>query len=206
MTTKTPATWSDRLVRWYPALLLLVLGGLTLWLDQKVQPPPVPRDGSTRHDPDFVVENFSAMRMNIDGSQRYAMRGKKMIHFPDDNSTEMEKPRFIHFDPKTAPVHVDSDRALVSRDGDHVYFTGNVHVLREAYADQDAMALATEYLHLIPDDDMAISDKAVTMTQGETVVNSVGMEYNHRARVLKLLSQVKVTYASPLNLPSFGRK
>ncbi|MBK8015899.1 MAG: LPS export ABC transporter periplasmic protein LptC [Betaproteobacteria bacterium] len=77
MTTKTPATWSDRLVRWYPALLLLVLGGLTLWLDQKVQPPPVPRDGSTRHDPDFVVENFSAMRMNIDGSQRYRCAARR---------------------------------------------------------------------------------------------------------------------------------
>lgn len=196
----------DRLFRWYPALLLLALAGMTLWLDQKVQPPPPVRDGSTRHDPDFVIENFSAMRMNPDGTQRYAVQGSKLTHYPDDNSTTVEQPRFIHFDPKTAPVHVTSRSALISRSGDEVDFTGQVHVVREAYADQAAMTLDTEHLHLVPDKDMASSDQAVLMTQGDTKVRGVGMAFDNRARVLTLLSKVDVLYASPLSLPPNGRK
>lgn len=196
----------DRLFRWYPALLLLALAGMTFWLDQKVQPPPPVRDGSTRHDPDFVIERFSAMRMNPDGSQRYAVQGSKLTHYPDDNSTFIEQPRFIHFDPKTAPVRVTSRTALVSRSGDEVDFLGAVHIVRDAFADQAAMTLDTEYLHLVPDQDTATSDKAVLMTQGDTRVQGVGMVFDNRARVLTLLSKVDVTYASPLSLPASGRK
>jgi lipopolysaccharide export system protein LptC len=197
---------ADRVIRWYPVLLLVSLAGLTFWLDQKVQPPVMPRDGSTRHDPDVIMEKFNAMRMNPDGTQRYALQGKKLLHFPDNASTEMESPRFVRFDPKTAPVRVRSDHALISRNGDDVFFRGNVHVEREAFADQDAMSLQTEYLHLVPDQDLARTDKAITMIQGANIVKSVGMEMDNRARTLKLLSKVKVTYASPLSLPSPGRK
>jgi len=197
---------NDRIVRWYPALLLVVLVGLTQWLDQKVQQPPVPRDGSTRHDPDFVVEKFTAMRMNPDGSQRYAIRGERMTHYPDDNSTELARPRFVHFDPRTAQVRIDANEALVSRDGDLVHFKGDVHIVRDAYADQRAMSLETDYLQLVPDEDLATTDKPVTLRQGDTVVKSVGMRYDHGARILQLQSQVKVTYASPLNLSSLRRK
>lgn len=198
---------NDHLLRWYPAFLLLALAGLTFWLDQKVQPLPTPRDGSTRHDPDFIVDNFTAMRMNPDGSQRYAIRGQTMTHYPDDSTTHLEQPRFIHYDAKTAPVKVTSDKALVSRDGEDVYFTGNVDIVRDAYADQPPMTLETEYLHLTPEQDLARTDRKVTMTRGTTRVEGVGMLYDNKARKLELLSQVKVTYGSPtLNLPSFGRK
>lgn len=198
--------WNDRLFRWYPAVLLLALAGVTFWLDQKVQPLPVPTDGSTRHDPDFIIDKFSAMRMNPDGSQRYAIRGVKMTHYPDDNSTHLDEPRFVHFDPETAPVRIKSDEALISRNGDDVFFLGNVHIVRDAYADQDPMSLTTEYLHLLPDQDLAETDKAVRMTQGATVVDSVGMRFDNAARTLDLLSKVRVTYASPLNLSTLGRK
>ncbi|MBI1395656.1 MAG: LPS export ABC transporter periplasmic protein LptC [Betaproteobacteria bacterium] len=200
------SNWNDRLFRWYPAVLLLALAAVTFWLDQKVQPLPIPRDGSTRHDPDFLIDDFSAMRMNPDGSQRYALRGTKMTHYPDDNSTVIEQPRFIHYDPKTAPVRIRSDEALISQNGDDVYFSGNVHIVREAYADQKPMSLVTEYLHLMPDQDLAETDKAVRMTQGKTVVESVGMRFDNKARILNLLSNVRVDYASPLNLSAFGRK
>ena len=53
--------------------------------------------GSARHDPDFIVDNFSATRMNPDGSERHSLaKGIEMMHYPDDNSTHIEAPRFTH--------------------------------------------------------------------------------------------------------------
>lgn len=194
-----------RLVRWYPVLFLALLAALTVWIDQTVQPPPPVRDGSTRHDPDFIIDNFSATRMNPDGSQRHSIQGSKMIHYPDDNSTHVDTPRFIHYDYATAPVRVTANRALVSRNGENVFFIGDVRIVREAYADQSAMQLDTELLQVIPDRDLAKTDKPVTMTTGGSRVDSVGLEFDNRARILKLLSKVKVTYASPIGIPGLGR-
>ena len=61
-------------------------------------------------------------------------------------------------------------------------------------------------LHVVPDRDLAKTDKPVLMTQGSTTVRSEGMEFDNRARTVKLLSKVKVNYASPVRLPAVGRK
>lgn len=193
------------LVRWYPVLFLGLLAALTVWIDQTVQAPPPLRDGSARHDPDFIIDNFSATRMNPDGSERHSLQGIEMIHYPDDNSTHIEAPRFTHYDYKTAPVHVRANRALVSRNGEHVYFIDDVRIVREPYAGREAMRLNTEFLHVIPDLDIAKTDKPVTMSTGASTVDGVGLEFDNRTRILKLLSKVKVHYASPSGLPKFGR-
>lgn len=197
---------SDHLFRWYPVALLAILAAITLWIDRRVQAPPPPRDGSTRHDPDFVIDNFSAQRMNPDGSVRYAIKGRQMQHFPDDKSTKVQTPRFVHFDPKTAPVHVQAQEAFISADGEAVDFVGAVNIVRDPYDGKPAMSLDTEFLHLLPDQDLATTDKPLTMIQGENRVTGVGMRFDNRARVLEILSHVKVTYATPLSLPSSGRK
>lgn len=199
----------DKFVRWYPVLFMLALAGLTLWIDEKVQPPPPVRDGSARHDPDFIVDNFAAQRMNVDGSRRYAVEGKRMVHYPDDNSTQIETPHFTHFDAEekhASPVFVTAKRGLVSRNGENVYFIGDVRIDRAAYADQPPLALRTEFLHIIPDQDLAKTDKPLTMTHGTSRVDAVGMVFDNRARTLNLLSNVKVHYDSPVRLPDIGRR
>lgn len=200
----TPLT--DRLVRWYPALFLALLAGLTSWLDQKVQPPPVPRDGSTRHDPDVIVEGFAAVKLYPDGTRRHALNGRRMVHYPDDDSTQVEDPEFFHYAPPATPVHATADRALVSRNGDNVYFTGDVRINRAAYAAEPPLGLVTDFLHIIPDRDLARTDKPVTMTRGTLRAQGVGMEFDNRARTLKLLSKVKVEYDGPLASPLPARR
>lgn len=192
---------SDRLVRWYPALLLALLAGLTSWLDQKVRPPPAPRDGSTRHDPDVIVEGFTAVKLYPDGTPRHALNGRRLSHYPDDDSTHVERPEFFHYAPPAAPVNAKAERALVSRNGDNVYFTGNVRIERAAFADEPSLRLATEFLHIIPDRDLAATDKPVDMSRGTLRARATGMEFDNRARTLKLLSKVKVEYDPPPQTP-----
>jgi len=52
---------------WLPLTVLGLLVGLTLWLNQLVQPQAARADGSTRHDPDLMVENFKARKLDPDG-------------------------------------------------------------------------------------------------------------------------------------------
>ena len=59
------------------------------------------------------------------------------------------------------------------------------------------MTLQTSYLHVIPDQDLAKTDRQVTLTSGNSTVTSVGLEFNNATRSLKLLSQVQGTFETP---------
>ena len=187
---------SDRLTTWFPLALLSVLAALSLWLDQMVQPAPE-RSAIQRHDPDYVIENFAATRMGPDGVARDRLSANKMMHFPDDDSTVLEFPHFVRFEPTRASVSVTAKHANVSSNGDNVEFMDDVKVVRGAYREHSAMVLTTSYLHVIPDQDLARTDKDVMIVDANTKITAVGLEFNNRAQTLKLMSHVRGTYVKP---------
>ncbi len=191
---------SDRLVTWAPAVLLLLLALLSWWLNTKVQPPPRLPDRSSRHDPDFYVEGFSAARMNEDGTKRYELVGKRLTHYPDDQSTELESPSLVYFDYERAPVTVRSDLAQVTHGGKDVFFSGNVQVSRSGYAENPELGLFTTRLHVVPDQEFAQTDQPVTMIEGNSKASSIGLEFDNKTRQIKLLSNVQATYDNPRSL------
>jgi len=193
---------NDRLITWSPLLLLALLASMSFWLDHKVQPQPRRPDGSARHDPDFIIEGFSAVKMNPDGTRRYGLTAKRMVHFPDDNSTQLELPRLVYFDYQRAPVTIRSETAEAMQGGDDVYFRGDVQIIRSAYASNAELGVFTSFLHVIPDKDLAKTDKPVRMGEGNSTASSVGLEFNNVTREVKLLSEVKASYATPKHTAS----
>ncbi len=188
---------NDRLITWSPLILVALLATMSFWLDRKVQPPEHRPDGSSRHDPDFIIEGFSAVKMNPDGTRRYALAAKRMVHFPDDNSTQLELPRLAYFDYQRAPVTIRSETAESVQGGDDVFFYGDVQLIRSAYANNAELGVFTSFLHVIPDKDLAKTDKPVRMVEGNSTASSVGLEFDNVAREIKLLSEVKASYAIP---------
>lgn len=188
---------NERLTAWFPLLLLTVLAGLTFWLDRFVQLPASTRGAAARHDPDYIVDGLSAVRMDPDGKVKHTLSAKKMLHYPDDDSTHLESPTFVNHAAAPAPVTITAREALVSGEGENIYFHNDVHVIRAPYAEKSPLEMRTSYLHVIPDDNIARTDRAVTITDAHTVVTAVGLELNSETRVLKLLSRVKGTYHDP---------
>src|SRR5258706_13158588 len=132
---------------------------MSFWLDRKVQPPAHRPDGSTRHDPDFVIEGFSAVKMNPNGTRRYALAAKRMVHFPDDNSTQLELPRLVYFDYQRAPVTIRSETAEAMQGGDEGFFRGDVHIIRSAYVSNDELGVLTRFQHAISAKDLGKQHK-----------------------------------------------
>ena len=184
----------DRVAIWFPIGLMLLLAGLTYWLDQSVQPPPQKQDGSNRHDPDYIVERFSATRLGKDGNPAYTLKADKMTHYPDDDSTHLEKPYFSSFAEGKPPLHITGDKSLLSKDGEHVYFTGHVQAIREASGTDSQLTLNTTYLHLIPDKGLMSTDKPVVIKDAHTNISAIGLELDNNTRIYKLLSRVKGRY------------
>lgn len=179
---------------WLLPLPLLALLALTYWLDQQAQPGLAKSDSSKRHDPDAIVENFSATKLNEQGTPHTVMTAKKMLHFPDDDSTTLEMPRISSFSAERPAIRASAELGTLSSKGDEVFLRGDVEILRESSANSDGFSLQTEYLHIIPDQDLVSTNRAVKIIEAHSTVSAIGLEMDNKARTLKLLSQVRGEY------------
>jgi lipopolysaccharide export system protein LptC len=127
-----------------PLAALGLLVGLTLWLDQLVQPAVARADGSKRHDPDVMVENFNARKLNIDGAVQYTLTARKMVHYPDDDSALLESLTLEAFEPKQPKMTITARNGRLEQGGDRVFIEGDVVVVREADAKNAATRLTTD--------------------------------------------------------------
>jgi lipopolysaccharide export system protein LptC len=183
----------ERLSNLFPLALMIVLAALTYWLDRAVQGPAAVSNVLLRHDPDYIVDKLLATRMDVGGAIKNTLFSQKLTHFPDDDTTVLEGPRFISH-AKGTPLTVTSKTGLVSSNGENVYFRDNVRAVRAPFGQRSEMVVETEYLHVMPDDNVAKTDRAVTITDASMVIHAVGMEINSETRVLKLDAQVRGVY------------
>lgn len=190
----------DRLRAWFTGLpLILVLLGAAYWLNQQVQPLPPTPDSSKRHDPDFIVSKLVATTLNEQGKPRFVMAAKTMLHYPDNDSTYLESPELTSFDLDHPPTHTSANNGMVSGKGDEIFLRDNVKIVRSTSSNQRDITFTTTYLHVIPDRGWAETDQPVTMVDGRNIVNAVGMKFDNKARIVKLLAQVKSEYVSDKN-------
>lgn len=183
---------------WFPLTLLALLAALTFWIDRTVQPPQPKRDGSSRHDVDYRMNNFTTTKSDRAGVPRYVLSAIELRHYPDDDSTELVRPRFTQYAARKPYTQIQGQRGQVSSNGEDVYFMDNVIVERGAMPGRGKMTVLTEYLHLIPEQEMAVTDRPVSILQEpRTVIRATGMEYNKKQRVLKLFNRVRVHYERP---------
>jgi len=186
-------TFVSRARYWLPLLPLLGLLGGAYWLNQQVQPDPDKPDNKY-HDPDAIVENISAVQLNMQGLPRFIMAAKKMQHFPDDDSTTLEVPRVTILTTDQPAIHSVAKRGEISGKGDEIFLYENVEVLRNASVQREELLIHTEYLRIVPDRNFVSTHMAVSISEGRNNLNAIGLEMDNNARTLKLLSHVRSEY------------
>ena len=187
---------NDRFGGWFPLALLAVLAALTFWLDRVTQPQASARADAANHDPDYIVDGLSAVRMDPAGRVKHTLRARRMTHFPEDDITLLAEPRFVTYSEGRPPVSVTSRHARVSGDGEDVYFEDQVRVVRSALGSQSELTVETNYLHVIPDANIAKTNRPVTIRSDTGVITASGLELNSETRVLNLQGRVRSTFDS----------
>jgi lipopolysaccharide export system protein LptC len=184
-------SFSSRIRYWLPLLPLFGLLGATYWLNQQVLPEAAKPDSSKRHDPDAIIENFTATKLNEQGVPDFIMAATKLLHYPDDDSTSLEEPHITMLSPGKPTIYAVAKNGTISSKGDVVLLHDDVEVLREASPQQSGLTLQTDYLNIIPEQSLANTDRLVTIVDAHNIVRATGMEMNNKTRTLKLLSQVR---------------
>jgi len=184
----------ERLRSWLPLLPLLLLMAATFWLNSQVQSSVSDPNKNLRHDPDYIIDNFTATTLDEQGKIRFIMSAKKMWHYPDDDTTLLDLPQIISLSAEHPPMHMTALRGEFSAKGDEVFLHDNVVIVRPEYAGRSELTFNTHYLHVVPNKNIADTHQEVTIVDANTRLNSVGMEMDYKARKTKFKSRVKTVY------------
>lgn len=184
----------ERLRSWLPLVPLLLLLGATYWLNLQVQSPASGANKNLRHDPDYIIDNFTATTLNEQGKIRFVMSAKKMWHYPDDDTTHLEAPRLESLTAERPPMRMAAQNGEISSKGDEVFLRNDVIIVRPAFANKSELTFSTNYLHVVPNKDIADTNQAVTMIDARSTLNAVGMELDNNTHTVKFLSRVRSVY------------
>lgn len=190
--------WPSQL---FPIIILSVLATLTFWLQSAIDPGNDKHDGKFRHDPDAVAENFVVRRFDETGQVKYRLTGPYMIHYADDDSSELKSPVLISYRPDAPQITITSNFAKVTSKGEVAYLWDDVRITRAATAEQLELLARTPDLTVQTDAGFAFTNSPVEITQGQSWITGVGAQIDNNNSTFVLQSQVKGQYIRPKATP-----
>jgi lipopolysaccharide export system protein LptC len=176
--------------RLFPLALMFALALLTFYLERAVREEEG-HPALRRHDPDYMVVNFTTTSYNRDGEPESMMAAAKMIHYPDDDTTELLAPRVVQTKPSEPRITVSADRGSLSRDGEEIFLYDNVVLVRDASKSRPEARMTTSFLHVVRDRSLVRTDREVKLVEGRRSLSGRGMEYNNETQQLVLFSNVR---------------
>ncbi len=144
-----------------------------------------------RAEPDYYVEKFMFVRMSKTGLTRYDITGAKLTHYPMNDSYEIQQPILNSYSNPQSPMKMHAERALIDHTNNKIHMVQDVQLDRPASAAAQHFHLDTEYLLMLPDDDVMQTDKEVTLTLGPSRLSGAGMLINNATREFHLLHEVR---------------
>lgn len=138
------------------------------------------------NEPDYIIENFSFVRLSKDGKPSYIIAGDKLTHRPVDDSSEIDKPRVHGVAADKPPLEIVAKTARVDDFNSRVTLNGAVTIDRTAALNMQPLHLATEKLVVFPDEDRMETDLPVQLKLGETTATANSMRANNATLQLHL--------------------
>jgi lipopolysaccharide export system protein LptC len=175
----------------FPLLLMLALAGLTFWLERTVREEEGVHPSLRRHDPDYVVDNLTHTRFNLQGLVESTLTAAKMLHYPDDDSTDLVAPHVVQTKPNEPRVTLSADRGALSQDGEEVFLYDNVLIVREGGPDRSETRMTTSFMHVVQAQSVFRTDRDIVITEEDRVISGRGMEYRNDTKEMFLRERVR---------------
>jgi lipopolysaccharide export system protein LptC len=169
---------------------MLALALLTFWLERTARIEQT-HPSLRRHDPDYLVHDFKVVSYGTTGTAVSTLSARKMVHYPDDDSTELELPRVLQTKPGEAPMTLTADRGALSQDGEDTFLYDNVLLVRSALPKQPEMRMRTNFLHIVRSRSLVRTDREIAVTEEGRSLTGRGLEYDNGTRVLHLRERVR---------------
>ena len=166
----------------------------SFWLVQVMENEDGGRLGGPQDEPDYIVENFSFVRMTEEGKPSYVVSGKRLAHTPLGDVSQVEAPVMQGITPGRPRMTIVANRAELYHEEHRVELLGNVDIQRPATPTSEALRVQTQALTVLPDEEILKTDRPIEMQLGSATVSGTGMVANNATQKLHLASRGQIVY------------
>lgn len=175
------------------SLLLIFAIGLSSWsiyLSQKTTPSSTAK----LNEPDAYMENVTATMINNEGKRTILIKSPKMVHFPENDTTDIQTPKITVYRDSPEPWYIQADFAKATNGIDKIFFQNKVILHHPHDIATPATTMKTDTLTVFPNQNIAKTEDAVIVLQPDTTVHAIGMMANLDEGVIKLMSAARGEY------------
>ncbi|MDL1866695.1 LPS export ABC transporter periplasmic protein LptC [Betaproteobacteria bacterium PRO4] len=173
-----------------PSVWLVILLLLTLWLDKNLQQQNQQPAGNEQQEVDYIIEHLDGVQVNHTLRASRFFLADKLIHYPAGDITQLEHAKLTSIEPDKPLLRVIADQAKLTEGSNDIFLSRNVSIIRGNDQDKDKVTMLTDFLHVIPDTDIAKTDQPVTVIRMNSIANAVGMFVNNQTGEILLQSRV----------------
>ncbi len=179
------------MLRWVVLVVLLIGAVLTGWVLERFDDDKRVVRKARDHDPDYYMQNFVRTAMDAEGWVKDRLSADFMVHYPDDDTSELVQPRLEIYNESDDPWHVVAERAWVGPGNDVVLLYGEVEIWRPGADGGRRLEVLTRDLRVLMREDYAETDNPTIIRSPTMVVNSIGMRANFGRNRIELVDQVR---------------
>ncbi|MEX5747933.1 LPS export ABC transporter periplasmic protein LptC [Massilia sp. X63] len=184
--------------RWKLLAIMLIATFLafgSFWLVQVMErEDDDARLGGPMSEPDYIVENFSFVRMTKEGKPSYVVSGKRLAHTPLGDVSQVEAPVMQGMTPGRPRMTIVANHAQIYHEEHRVELLGKVDIQRPATPTSEALRVQTEALTVLPDEEILKTGQPIQMQLGAATVTGTGMVANNATQKLHLASRGQIVY------------
>ena len=178
----------------FPIGLLTVLAALSYWLAVVSEADPIDIGGRFRHDPDTIIQQFDGINYDAQGTRKAGLIGAELRHYPDDESSVIQRPFLRRFSVNADPATVTAHQAVVNSDGSEVDLTGDVRAYRPPQAGKSAVTLTAPHMLVLVDEERARTPGFARIQQGSSWISGTGFDADNVTQVFNFRSNVTGSY------------
>lgn len=171
-------------------VIALALSAGSFWAWQVLtrdELPPPPR----RHTPDYYLIDMVRHTMDRNGDLQNVLMADEVYHYPDDNSTELARPRMEIYNEDESPWQVIAERGTLMANTDLVILHGRVEIFRVNDEGEREFEILTSELRVFPKIQYAETDNAATIKSFDSVTKTKGFRANFGQHRMELRERVR---------------
>jgi LPS export ABC transporter protein LptC len=189
---------ANKLSTIFALFLILIIAIITYWLKIEVEKELLSKKNNNVSGPEFYLKNFNSIQTKKNGAVKFKISAKSMKQFDYAEYAILDKTYFTKYRNKKPYSYIKSNSGKVISGGDEYLFTDNVVLTRVKTNKKREMKLFTDQLDILPNLDIILTKKPVKIIQEPSIeIYGVGMKYDNKEGIVKLLSNVRVHYDNP---------
>ena len=177
--------------RIYPLVIAALLAAGAIWLERATRSPEPTAEVAPSQTPDFIARTVHIVGFAKDGKLYYTLESPYLVHLSSTDSTRIERPE-LHLFTQGRRMQINADHGEVGPKGERVDFTDNVEAEREGDSHDPPLHLSSQQLTVWPQEQRAVSNVPVRITQGETRASANKLEADSVFGEMKLSGKVRM--------------